>query len=155
MYLGEMFKHELRESCKFCCPCTGRNYICTQHKCFQTHLNLIYTMEKWSKPGKNQITSIAIKAKQAKSESGSSGRTAGQPDLNVQAEVYFLNYSNLLTCSSSQKSKQGCSLASWTGCRYYWMEGCRAMKLLFAFSGCTKCLFLWLGECGSVHRRIS
>lgn len=76
-------------------------------------------MEKWSKPGKNQIAFIAIKGQQAKPESDSSGLSAEQSGLNVQAEVYFLNYSDLLTCSSSEKPKQGCPTASWTGHRYY------------------------------------
>lgn len=46
-------------------------------------------------------------------QSGSSSFSSGRSGLNVQAEVDFLNYSDLL----SQKSEKGCSFGSLAGCR--------------------------------------
>lgn len=101
MYLGEMFKHELREICKFCCPCTGSNYVSIFVPSIKASRHIL--MGKWSKSDENQINFIDTKGKQAKPESDSSSLTAGQSGLDAQAEVDLLNYSDLFIQSEIKK----------------------------------------------------
>lgn len=95
MYLGERFKHELREICKFRCPCTGSNFLSMLAFSINPsrHILVLFILVgKWGKLVKIRLFSPEwMENKQ--NQSSSSSIRSGQSGLNVQAEVDFLNYS--------------------------------------------------------------